>query len=72
MDRDAITNKVSFLAERVHFYIASTIRRWSSMPHPFLIALWFIVRIAVLVALIWGAYTLAQIRKTLQAAKQVT
>jgi len=42
------------------------------MPHPFLIALWFIVRIAVLVALIWGAYTLAQIRKTLQAAKQVT
>jgi hypothetical protein len=36
------------------------------MPHPFLVALWFIMRIVVVVVLIWVAYTLAQIHKTLQ------
>jgi hypothetical protein len=50
-----------------HFFVKEV----DQYAHPFLIAS-FIVRIAVLVVLIWGAYTLAQIHKTLQAAKQVT
>lgn len=40
------------------------------MPHPFLVALWIIARIVVIVVLIWGAYTLAQIHKNTGAASE--
>jgi hypothetical protein len=35
------------------------------MPHPLLAALRIIVSAVVIIVLIWGAYTLTQIRKTL-------
>jgi uncharacterized membrane protein YqjE len=40
------------------------------MPHPLLAALRIIVTVVVIIVLIWGAYTLAQIRKTLEQLKK--
>ena len=40
------------------------------MAHPLLAALRVIVSIAVIIVLIWGAYTLAQIRKTLEQLRK--
>ena len=40
------------------------------MQHPLLAALWIIAHIVVIVVLIWGAYTLAKIRKALEQLKK--
>jgi uncharacterized membrane protein YqjE len=40
------------------------------MPHPLLAALRIIVSVVVIIVLIWGAYTLAQMRKTLEQLKK--
>ncbi|MFZ0926010.1 MAG: hypothetical protein WCE82_10695 [Halobacteriota archaeon] len=40
------------------------------MPHPLLAALRITVSIVVVVVLIWGAYTLTQIRKTLEQLRK--
>jgi hypothetical protein len=40
------------------------------MPHPLLAALRIIVSAVVIIVLIWGAYTLTQIRKTLEQLKK--
>jgi hypothetical protein len=40
------------------------------MPHPLLAALRIIVTVVVIIVLIWGAHTLAQIRKTLEQLKK--
>jgi hypothetical protein len=40
------------------------------MPHPLLAALRIIVSVVVVIVLIWGAYTLAQIRKTLEKPRK--
>ncbi|MGZ4864150.1 MAG: hypothetical protein ACXV5H_04875 [Halobacteriota archaeon] len=40
------------------------------MPHPLWAALRITVTIVVVVMLIWGAYTLTQIRKTLEQLKK--
>jgi hypothetical protein len=40
------------------------------MPHPLLAALRIIASVVVIAVLIWGAYTLAQIHKTLEQLKR--
>jgi hypothetical protein len=40
------------------------------MPHPLLAALRITVSIIVVVVLIWGVYTLTQIRKTLEQLRK--
>jgi ABC-type multidrug transport system permease subunit len=40
------------------------------MTHPLFDALWIIFNIAVIVVLIWGAYTLAQMRKALEQLRK--
>jgi len=40
------------------------------MPHPLLAALRIIVSVVVVIVLIWGACTLAQIRKTLEKSRK--
>jgi hypothetical protein len=40
------------------------------MPHPLLLALWTVVSVVVVIVLIWGAYTLAQIRKALEQLRK--
>jgi uncharacterized membrane protein YqjE len=40
------------------------------MPHPLLAALRIIVSVVVIIVLIWGAYTLAQMRKTLEQLRK--
>ena len=40
------------------------------MPHPLLAALRIIVSVVVLIVLIWGAYTLAKMRKTLEQLRK--
>jgi hypothetical protein len=40
------------------------------MPHPLLAALRIAVSIVVVIVLIWGAYTLTQIRKTLEQLRK--
>jgi uncharacterized membrane protein YqjE len=40
------------------------------MPHPLLAALRIIVSVVVVIVLIWGAYTLAQMRKTLEQLRK--
>ena len=40
------------------------------MAHPVFDALWIIFNVAVIAVLIWGAYTLAQMRKALEQPKK--
>jgi len=40
------------------------------MAHPLLDALWIVFNIAVIAVLIWGAYTLAQMRKALEQLRK--
>jgi hypothetical protein len=40
------------------------------MPHPLLLALRMVLSIVVVIALIWGAYTLTQIRATLEQLRK--
>jgi uncharacterized membrane protein YqiK len=40
------------------------------MPHPLLAALRIIVSVVVIIVLIWGAYTIAQMRKTLEQLRK--
>jgi len=40
------------------------------MAHPLFAALWIIFNIAVIAVLIWGAYTLAQMRKALEQLRK--
>jgi hypothetical protein len=41
-----------------------------TMAHPLFAALWIIFNVAVIAVLIWGAYTLAQMRKAFEQLRK--